>query len=530
MTRTALVALNTLSNYIRFAIVFTVFLVLTPFIITTLGEEDYGLWSLAYSLLGFVALLDCGFGTAVVKYVAECKGASDVERRNRIVSTVAVVYVLLAVLAAGGIGVLSLLFNRIFAIPEAQHGKAIAVLWLLALRCVLLNLPLSLFRGALFGEQRIYIINIVQSTAGLLYALMAWLALSHGYGLVALATANLIAMVLEHVAYVVLAFVYVDGLRVSLSLFDRGLFKETASFSVFSLIVNAAVFVRLRADPIVVKLFLPLSAVAVYAVALKICEYLLLLVTQFVNTLTPLIAELGGAGDRERIRLVLVNCTKLALAPAVVLATATYVFGEDALVAWVGEEFRAAGAVFVVLMTAMAFSVPEMMCSNVLAMTGHHRFTAGATVASVCLNVLISVILVRPLGLLGVAFGTLVATVVVDIFVILPHTCRIYGVSLWRYLRVGVIPAVLPGVLQFGVTYWLRAWRQPSGLLMMAVQALPGVVVYGAVFWLFFVEPSEKRLVLENVLRRRHRDADNDSESNEQVRSASPEAGLGHDG
>jgi len=289
------------------------------------------------------------------------------------------------------------------------------------------------------------------------------------------------------------------------------------------------VFVRLRADPIVVKLFLPLSAVAVYAVALKICEFLLLLVTQFVITLTPLIAELGGAGDRDQIRFVLVNGTKFALAPAVVLAAATYVFGEGALVAWVGEEFRAAGPVFVVLITAMAFSVPQLMCSNVLAMTGHHRFTAGATVASVCLNVLISIILVRPLGLLGVALGTLVATVAVDIFVILTRTCRIYEVNLWRYVRVGVMPAVLPGVLQFGVTYWVRGWLQPSGLLAMAGAAIPGVAAYGVAFWLFSVEPGEKRLVTDNVLRRL-RKGDRRREANDQVHSAAPEAGVNHGG
>ena len=71
LTRTAQVAMNTLTNYARFAILLIVSFVLVPCMIRNLGRDDFGLWSLTFSLLGFFGLLDFGIGTTVVKYVAE---------------------------------------------------------------------------------------------------------------------------------------------------------------------------------------------------------------------------------------------------------------------------------------------------------------------------------------------------------------------------------------------------------------------------------------------------------------------------
>jgi O-antigen/teichoic acid export membrane protein len=500
MTRTLRVAINALTNYGRFAIAIIVFFLLTPFIIDKLGPDDFGLWSLIFSVIGFLGQLDLGFGTAVVKYVAECKGAGDVERRNQLLSTLAIVYFALAVIAAAGVVALSLFFDRIFAIPADQQDKALRVLWIIATRAVVLNLPLSLFKGILFGEQKIHLLNLVQAVSTILYGLAAWFILDHGFGLITLAWVNLGAMVIEHIAYVFLAYIYVRDLKISFSMVRGEFLKEAFSFSLFTFIVSVSALILLRTDPIIVKLFLPLSAVAVYAVALKISEYSHLLTKQFINVLSPLVAELKGSGEDEKIRFLLVNVTKFALVPAAVLTVAGYALGREAIVFWVGPKFSGSWPVLALLMTAMMLAVPQMVASNVLTMTGHHKFTAYAAIASMFINIGLSLALVRPLNLVGVALGTLVATVIVDVVVIIGKACRLHGVSLGSYIRRVGPAALLPGGCQLAVTLALKKWMVPSSLIQLALLALPGVVVYGVVFWLLCVEPSEKLLLRQNVL------------------------------
>ena len=503
MSRTAQFAVNAAANYVRMLVSIAAVAVLTPYIIGRIGKDDFGLWSLVISTLGFLSLLDLGFGTGVVKYVAQCSATGAVERRNRVLSTLSLVYLLVSLASAVCILLLAIFFNGMFGIPAAQQGKSTALLWILAVRFVLLALPLSLFRNALYGEQKVYLINALQIVSTVLYAGGTWVVLQRGYGVVALAWVNLAAMLVEYFGYAWCAYAKMPDLRISAGLIDKSILKEVASFSSAQFIINIAALILLRTDPIIVKAFLPLSGVAIYAVALKIAENAYLLAKQFTNLLGPLAAQLKENAEEQKIRFIFVNCTKFAMAPSVMLTVAMYIFGRETLVFWVGPDFAPGGVVLMVLLTAMALGMAELTSSAVLSMTGHHRITAWAAGAEVVLNVGLSVLLARPLGLAGIAVGTLASGVLVGIFYTVRKTCELHGVTYTSYVRRAFAPALLPGAAQFAITLALKRALPPAGLLSVAVLIVPGALVYLALFWSFSVERSEKDLLISKLLRRR---------------------------
>ncbi len=502
-SRSAQFALNAGASYLRFGMNMVIMLALTPFMVGRLGAQDFGLWSLVFAVLGFVALMDCGFATSTVKYVAECRGAGDFERRNRMVSTLAVVYLGLGLVGAICIALLAAFFNRVFAIPAEQHARALAILWILGFRNVILALPLGLFQGVLFGDQKIWVVNIIQIVGNALYAVLTVLTLSAGGGVVALAWANLAAMLAEYAAYVVLAFLLVPGLRVSPRLADRSLLGEMTSFSLSQLVVNVAALVRLRTDPVILKLFLPLSAVAAYTVALRIAEAVYLLTKQGVNAMSPVVAMLKGEGDEQKIRFVLLNAAKFAFVGACLPAAAAASFSRDLLTLWVGPAYAWAAPTMALLVTAMWLSVPQMVAAIVLVMGGHHAFSARAQVVGMVLNVGFSLLLVRPLGMAGVAAGTLLATIIGDLLYATGHACRVHSVTGVQYLRRVIVPGVAAALVQAAVSLTLRAAMPPHRLWEVALLALPGMGAALAVLWLGFTDPSEKHLVVTRILRRR---------------------------
>ncbi len=494
-SRTARVAVNTVTSWVRFMVSMGVLFLLTPMIIAHVGTDDFGLWALIMSIAGFFSLLEFGLGPAVVKYVAECHAREQTERRNRILSTLLIVYLIIALGAAATISVLSMWLNPILSIPPEQQDKALALFWILGLRAVLIGLPLGLFKGALFGEQRIHLLNGVQAACTLLYGIMAWLALSGGCGIVALAWISSGAFTLEHLLYVRLAYTKISDLRLSLGLAERRLLRETVTFSLSVFAIQVAALVLLRTDPIIVKLFLPLSAVAVYAIALKIAEQVHLLLKQFVNVLTPLVSEFWCRREMDKIRFVLVNCTKFTLGAAVMLAVATATHAESALVLWLGPEFGAAAPILLILTLATAASIPQLTATAVLNMTGHHVRSAAAAVLSTALNIALSIALVYPLGLLGIALATLLTTLLVDVFVVLRYSCTVFELRYRDYLRGTVEPVALPGAVQLAAGLGLQAWLPPSSLFSLSLEVFGTCVLFLIVFWNFALSPAEKNLI-----------------------------------
>lgn len=491
---------NTSTSILRFLVTVVATLVLTPFIIDHIGKADYGLWSLAFSILGFLGLVDMGFATSTVKYVAECRGQQDPERRNRLVSTLLVVYLVLAVVVAVGSAVLALFFNQLFDIPDEQQRDALLVFGVLAVRLVL-YLPLGLFRGILFGEQRIVSINAVQVASAALNVALVVAALQAGYGVVAIAIVNVVVLVAEHAAYFVLARRYLPDLAIRPRWFSRERVSQLLGFSVFAALINVSSVVVLQADPIVVKLFLPLGAVAVYAVALRVATYVLLLVKQLNNVITPVIAELKGAGDTVGLQTIFVRGTKFTLALALPLVLGFGLHATDLLVHWLGPDFAEGGPILAVLLAAMTTMLARETSSNYLAMTGLHQFTAWMALTSAGVNIALSVVFAWAVGLVGVAIATLVSSVAIDLLVVIPRACRACAIPLPEYLRRGVLPLFWPAVALAAVLVVLRLAWMPSSLLAIGAQLAPAWIVFAVVLWLVALEPSEKT-VARGIFRR----------------------------
>ena len=91
-------------------------LVLTPVIVNSLGNEQYGVWSIAAALITYLALLDFGLGPTVVRHGAEYRGRRAPEETNALVSAGLVVY--------GAVGAVT-----VGRTDEPRPGCAIARRW-----------------------------------------------------------------------------------------------------------------------------------------------------------------------------------------------------------------------------------------------------------------------------------------------------------------------------------------------------------------------------------------------------------------
>jgi len=503
MTDNKRFAINAAANYGRFLIVMATQFLLTPVLLQKVGTRDFGLWSLTFSVMGFLGLLDGGLATSTVKFVAASRG--DSAKRNRLLGTLLGLCLALSGVALVATVILTPLYVPLFHIAADQASAARALLWLLALRAVILALPLGLFQGVLFGEQKIYLINAVQSVTTLLYAGGTALALSRGAGIVTVGWLNLISMLAEYLTYMVLAYRAIPGLTLRPQL-DRTLVREVAGFSGAQFLVNVASLVRMRMDPILVQLFLSLQAVASYSVALRIAESALLLTKQVINVFVPLVAARHTAGDLAGVRSVLLSGGKYVFAAATVLTVAICTLAQELITLWVGPGVQEAVPTLIVLMLSMGLVVPQMVAASVLVMTGHHGFSARAQTVGMLVNLGVSMALAKPFGLAGIAGGTLAATVLVDVAWVLPYACRVQEVSLAHYLRAVFAPALVCGAAQAAATLGAKAALPAAhSLLGLIPAAAVGVVAFVALFWVGFLGATEKANVLKKLARRRGR-------------------------
>ena len=91
---------NSISNYVRTVLGMAVGLLTFRMLYQSLNKEQFGFWSLLWSVFGYGILLDFGFGFAAQKRVAELSVQQDWEKLSRVLSTIFVFYTATSALIA----------------------------------------------------------------------------------------------------------------------------------------------------------------------------------------------------------------------------------------------------------------------------------------------------------------------------------------------------------------------------------------------------------------------------------------------
>jgi len=134
--------------------------------------------------------------------------------------------------------------------------------------------------------------------------------------------------------------------------------------------------------------------------------------------------------------------------------------GKPFLAIWMGARYvDLCYPTLVILTIPLALAMAQSVAARVLYGMGRLRWYARAVMAEGAINLLLSMALVRPLGIEGVALGTCIPNVLNNIL-IMAYVCRVVGLDIGLYVR--------------------RAWILPTG----------AGIVLAAGWWIIGTQPA----------------------------------------
>jgi O-antigen/teichoic acid export membrane protein len=486
------VAIGGATNSLGKAIALGTWFVLTPFILGRLGPVSYGVWVLVGSIGAYGYLLDLGVAGAVVKYVAEFRARGDWAQAHAVVAAAWRVYAVLGVVASLLGVVVAVVVPVVLNIPPSNRAETF---WSILLTGVTIGLALAFMpaTAALRGLQRFDLYNVVVTSGTLLTAGATVAVLAAGGGLVGMVAVSVpitLVMQLVSVALVRRAAPELDfGWRGAW----RGELTRITKFSGASFALNISGALQTRTDEVVIAAFRPVALVTPYALARRLAEIAPLVTDQFIKVLLPLSSELDAVRDAAQLRSVFVVSTRLTLGVLVPASVVLIMFGAPILTAWVGPAYAASAPLVTILTIAALFRGASWPAATLLqGMARHHRI-AVLSIGSGVANLVLSIALVQPLGVVGVAYGTLIPTAI-ETMLVLPYGLRVVGAGLGEGLRQIALPPLVAAVPMALVLYALRGWMQPTGIDFVIPAAI-GLAAYVAVYPLLDATRPEREMV-----------------------------------
>jgi O-antigen/teichoic acid export membrane protein len=484
---------NVIANWLGLAVNMAVAVFMAPFLVHQLGDALYGLWVLLLSVTGYMGLLDAGLRVSVVKHVARHHAIDDVPNVSRIISTAFAIYAGLGVLIVCISVVAGPFVPRIFSMP-AEAASTARVVLVITSTTIAVSLLLSVFNGLLAGLQRYDHTNRIGAGLVILRSIVIVLLVSSGFGIVALGLTHLASQLAGSLLTVRRAFKEVPGLQVRWSLVGGGTAKTLYSYSFFILLNNMAMFLLFNSAEIVIGAMMSVASITYYAIAGSLLQYLSRLIGTMTQVLHPYASAQEARGDTEGVRRIVIHGTKACLLIALPIGVTFMLIGKDFIRFWMGPSYAEVAAPLLVFCTiGRLFWLSQSSTGNVLLGIGRHKILTAINLVTGIAGLGLGAVLIRPMGLLGMAVGMCIPMVLTQGFVLPPLTARVFKMSLAQYWREAYAPPLL-AVVPYGVLlFMLLATIKPVNLVVLAldvVLALPALLF--AVYFVCFTAPERR--------------------------------------
>lgn len=492
-------ARNLSTRYVLVGVNIVIGMMMLRYNMRELGVETYGLWMLAASVTAYFTVLDMGYGSAVVRFVAEFRTRRDARALNETLSTMFLVFTGLAIVCYLLAIVVAIYLPALFSLAPEQVWTGRWVLLLVALQ-VALYFPFSVYGGVINGFERYYLNNLVGIAFNIATALVNVLVLQLGYGLVELVAATTVMRIAPFWVYRLTARRTFPEMQISPRLFRGDRLRTLTSFSLYVAAIDWSAKISYTTAALYLGAFLNTAAVAVYVVAQRLSDALLTMTQQLHTLLFPAVVRRAVAGETDSQQTLLVTASRFQLAVAMCLCGAVAAMAWPIITIWIDEpsmgslELARSARVAEILAFVVVLRAWIAMPSTLLKGSGRHQYLAQVAAAGAVANLLLSIPLVKSWGPVGAAVGMALPTAVTCAVFIFPTACRVVGLSVWQGYRHVVWPTLWPALVMLVALLASRAYL-PLSVMAVLLQLAAGAAVYMVLFFGFGMSSQERRWI-----------------------------------
>ncbi|HLX82898.1 MAG TPA: flippase [Terriglobales bacterium] len=476
---------NVGSSWFALGINVIVGIFISPFILHHLGDAAFGIWVLIFSVTGYYGLFDLGIRSSIIRYVSKYTATDDREKLAQFINTALFTYTGIGVVCMVVTALLSTWVEHFFKIPPEMHAQA-RLLLLMVGASVSLGFPLGVFGGMLEGLQRFYILNWTSIGATLARAALIVYFLHRGYGLLTVALLTVGLPIFSSILRGVIVF-RLCPMPLGLKYVDRESFRHMAHYGGTTFLVLVASRLRFRTDELVLGAMMSTAAVTWFNIGARIVDYAQEFVSSLAQVFVPMSSQSEATGNLDRVRKIYIAGNRACAFLILPITAILIVFGKHIIRIWVGARYVPHSyPVLVVMIIPFALMLAQAASTRILFGLGKHQTMASVTVIEGVANLILSIALVRPLGIVGDALGTAIPLSFTCLVFLPRHMKRQIGVPVGTFLREAYTLPILLTIPLVGALWLANRYFYPRNLIQLTIETSLVSSVYAVgLFWAY---------------------------------------------
>ena len=480
-------------SYVAIAVNIIAGFVYTPWMINTIGESTYGLYTLATSLISLF-VMDFGISSATARYVARYRAEGNVEKANRFLGMVYKLYTLIDAVIA--VVFLFVYFNvgTIYSKLSAEEIDVFKGILVIIIFYNLIALPLTPLDGVLNAYENFFHMKLAGCLNKVLTVLSTFAVLALGGGI--------FSLVIIHVVFNLLAMIYrlvvvkcCTPVRANLRAWDKGELKGIFAFSLWATVVSITARLIFNITPSILAAFVSTAAVTAFGIASTLEGYVFIFSDAINGLFLPKAtrASLSEHRDTEIFRL-MTRVGRISLSVVALIVLGFAVAGRDFVALWMGDGFEDVYICTLLMILPNVIYYPQQIGHTMLLVDNKIKYQAFIYIIMGAFNVAASFLLIPFLGVFGSAISITITYCIrfVLMTVVFQKILKLNMASFYFNCYVKMLVPIVATTL-FGF-FIFDVWAQNTWITFFAKCSVV-VAVYFLLMWICGWNRDEKNLI-----------------------------------
>lgn len=473
----------------------------TPLMLDILGQGEYGLYTLANTVVGYLSLLSFGMGSAIIRYITKYRALGDRKKVQQmfglftfLFSVLAVVVLILGTILAANIHIF---YGSTLTVDELATMRILV--FLCAVNSALTFLFTTYSSIILVYEKYLFrqVLNIFSTILSPCANIVALLMGFASVGLVLSSTAlNILAFIIN--------FIYCNKVLQVRPDFRGMPFRELKSifgFCLFTFIGTLVDMLFWATDKMIIGAVIGAVAVAVYNIGATFNAIVTSMSTTISAMLTPKITTMVFKNaDKNELTKLFIKVGRLQYIVVSLVVSGFIVFGRQFINLWVGNDYS--DSYTIALLTLLPVVIPLIQNTGLAIVTAQnkHRFRSIVYLVIAIVNVISTAIAVNYWGIIGATVCSAVSYVIGQGFIMNWYYWKKTGINIplfWKnIIKMSLAPVILIIIGLFACNYIsIDSW------LKLFIGIAVYLIIYIPIIWFSGMNKYEKDTVKSPLMK-----------------------------
>lgn len=487
--------LGAILSYLSIILSTVVQLVYTPLLIRTLGQSEYGLYSLVSSVIGYLTVLDLGFGNAIVVFTAKYRANKECKKEKKLHGMFLVIFSIIG-LIAGLLGLLlyfnvPLLFGKTMTDKELHKTK---IMMLILSFNLAITFPFSIYSSIISAYEKFTFQKVVSILNTILKPALMIPLLFLGYKSI---TMTIVITVVNIIVLLSNYFYCKKKLDINIKFmgFDKKLFKTIFSYSFFIFLGVVVDKVNWSVDQFVLGAVSGTIAVSLYSVASQINTLFVNLSSAMSGVLLPKMSKMiAKKASDEKMTKEFIKVGRLQYLIIFLMASGFTLFGKEFIIVWAGKDFVTSYYIAVILILPLCVPLIQNLGISIMQAKNMHKFRSILLALIAVVNIFISIPLAKTYGGIGSAIGTSLSLIIGNIIILNIYYYKKVGINVIEFWK-SIIKMTIPMIIPITAIVFLMHFVTLHGYVNLIIFGGIYTILYCLTCYFIVMDDYEKNLV-----------------------------------